>query len=149
MTPDALTFAHASRLMVARLFVAALSLGAAAAASAEEVVCRYTYGGESFDLVAAPVASPYRVAAIPVGSYFKFRVVFQKAPADLASVKVYVYADRDGDDVPLHQAAFAYPPASPKDARFGFTGQHFIYEPVRDGELEYWCRLNLGKEKAR
>lgn len=129
--------------------VAALSMCAAAGANAEEVVCRYTYGGESRDLVAAPAASPYKVAPIAVGSYFKFRIVFQQAPADLASIKVYVYGDRDGGTVPLHQATYAYPPASPQDARFGFTGQHFVYEPVRDGEFEYWCRLRSGKEKGQ
>lgn len=122
-----------------------VALVSGAAVAAEQVVCRYTYGGESRDLVAAPVASPYGVAAIAVGSYFKFRVVFQDRPADLASIKVYVYADREEGAVPLHEAVYAYPPVAAEGARFGFTGRHFVYEPVRDGELEYWCRM----EKSR
>lgn len=122
--------------------LALLALFLTAPAAAEQVVCRYTYGGESRDLVAAPVASPYAVPAIQVGSYFRFRVVFQKAPAELASIKVYVYADRDEGAAPLHEAIYPYPVAAPKHARFGFTGQHFVYEPVRDGELEYWCRMD-------
>ncbi|MGE5468556.1 MAG: hypothetical protein ACM3Y9_14115 [Ignavibacteria bacterium] len=105
------------------------------------MVCRYTYGGESRELVAAPVASPYRVPAVQVGSYFKFRVVFQRTPADQASIKVYVYGDRDDAAVPLHEAVYPYPPAPARDARHGFTGRHFVYEPMRDGELEYSCRL--------
>ncbi len=126
-------------------FVALLSGGAAA----EQVVCRYTYGGEARELAAPPVASPYGVKAIPVGSYFQFRVVFQKQPADLASIKVYVYADRDEGAVPLHEAVYPYPPPAVQGARFGFTGQHFVYEPVRDGELEYWCRMDMGREAKR
>ncbi|MDD5250789.1 MAG: hypothetical protein PHY45_17565 [Rhodocyclaceae bacterium] len=140
------------RLVVAtQLGAAALgtlaSLPARGAAAGEQVVCRYTYGGESRDLVAAPVASPYAVPAVAVGSYFKFRVVFQKEPADLAAIKVYVYADRDEGAVPLHQATYDYPPAA-SGARYGFTGLNFVYEPVRDGELQYWCRLQGGGAAA-
>lgn len=120
--------------------IAGLALFVSVPALADQVACHYTYGGETRTLAAHPVASPYGVAAIPVGSYFRFRVVFQQAPADLASVKVYAYADRDEQGlVPLHQATFPYPP--PAGGRFGFTGQHFVYEPVRDGELQYWCEL--------
>jgi hypothetical protein len=114
-------------------------------AMAEQVVCRYTYGGESRDLAALPVASPYKVPATQVGSYFKLRVVFQKTPRDLAAIKVYVYGDRDDDAVPLHEAVYPYPPPAARGARYGFTGLHFVYEPMRDGELEYWCRMRGGK----
>ncbi|HEX8962900.1 MAG TPA: hypothetical protein VF801_07835 [Rhodocyclaceae bacterium] len=131
-----------------RAALALVALLSGAAAAAEQAVCRYTYGGETHDLAASPVASPYAVKAIPVGSYFQFRVVFQKEPADLAAIKVYVYADRDEGAVPLHEAVYPYPPPPAKGARFGFTGQHFVYEPVRDGELEYWCRME-GGEAAR
>lgn len=109
------------------------------AACADEVACHYIYGGEEKLLVAKPVASPYTVPMVQVGSYFQFRVVFQKEPADLASIKVYTYADNDDSSVPLHQATYPYPP--PANGRYGFTGQHFVYEPMRDGELQYWCEL--------
>lgn len=130
-----------------RILAAALSLSAsvACAAAEEQVVCRYTYGGETHEISAAPVASPYAVPAIQIGSYFKFRVVFQKAPADIASIKVYVYADREEGAAPLHQATYAYPPAQPRDGRWGFSGRHLVYEPMRDGELEYWCRMEGGR----
>lgn len=123
-----------------------IAAGAAAclwpfAAAAQQVVCNYSYGGESSLLVARPVASPYGVPAVTVGSYFKFRVVFQKHPADLASINIYVYADRDEGAVPIHQASYRYPPPQDGGAPYGFTGLHFVYEPVRDGELQYWCRM--------
>lgn len=113
---------------------------AAPAMAAEQVVCHYTYGGETRVLRADPVTSPYGVAPTQVGSYFLFRVVFQTQPADLASIKVYTYADSDGGPVPIHQATYAYPPAAPAGA-YGFTGLQRVYEPLRDGELEYWCGL--------
>lgn len=123
-------------------FLCALALLLPSAAQAEQVVCHYTYGGETRQLVAPPVASPYGVKSIPVGSYFHFRVVFQKQPADLASIKIYTYADRDEGLVPVHQATYPYPQPGFGAARYGFTGRHLVYEPTRDGELEYWCRLS-------
>lgn len=115
----------------------------ARATVADKVACYYTYGGETKALTAFPVDSPYNVGDIAVGSYFRFRLVFQNQPAESAAVKVYTYADRDEGPVLIHQASFPYPPAPAKGAAspYGFSGLHFVYEPVRDGELQYWCRM--------
>jgi hypothetical protein len=112
-----------------------------AAQAAEQVLCHYTYGGETRTLAALPVASPYGVKAIDVGSFFHFRVVFQNEPQDIASIKVYTYADRDDGPLLIHQATFPYPPPERSAAAYGFSGQHTVHEPVRDGELLYWCQL--------
>jgi hypothetical protein len=106
---------------------------------AETVACHYSYGGETRVLLASPVASPYAVPAIPVGSYFQFRVVFQKEPADQASIKVYTYADQEDGAVIIHQATYPYPP--PASGRYGFTGYQAVYEQLRGSELQYWCEL--------
>jgi hypothetical protein len=108
---------------------------------AEQVLCHYTYGGVTKQLHALPVSSPYTVKAVQVGSYFKFRVVFQNRPADIASVKVYTYADRDEGQALIHQATYPYPPANRRAAPYGFSGLHFVYETMRDGELQYWCEM--------
>lgn len=108
-------------------------------ALADEVACHLSYGGESQVVTARPVASPYEVPAILIGSYFRFRVVFQKEPAEQAAVKVYSYADQDGGGTPIHQAAYAYPPAA--GWRYGFTGLQSVYEPELGAELQYWCEL--------
>ena len=123
-----------------RRIALSLALLAVNAAAAPEVVCHYTYGGEEKLLVARPVTSPYAVPVIQVGSYFQFRVVFQEQPRDLASIKVYTYADTDDGLTPLHQATYAYPPPKASGGH-GFTGLNFVYEPKRDGELQYWCEL--------
>ena len=123
-----------------RLAAALLAVFAALPAAAEQVLCHYTYGGETKTLTAAPVASPYAVKAIDIGSFFHFRVVFQQQPADLASIKVYTYADRDDGPLLIHQATFPYPPPH-RGAYYGFSGLHSVHEPVRDGELQYWCEL--------
>lgn len=125
--------------------LAALLLAAPIAAKAASVECHYTYGGETQTVTAAPVDSPYAVAPITIGSYFKFRVVFQNAPADLASVKLYTYADRDEGPMLLQQASYPYPALADHGDGYGFTGRQRVYEPVRDGELEYWCRLSAAE----
>lgn len=138
-------------LRMHRVFLAAGLAGvlfSLAAAAAPQVVCRYSYGGETHALVAPPVASPYGVGSIAVGSYFHLRVVFQDRPADLASVKIYTYADREDGAVPIHQASFPYP-AHDGGEGYGFSGRQVVYEPVRDGELEYWCRLQNDGEVSR
>jgi len=112
----------------------------ASARPAPQVLCHVTYGGETQILRASPVASPYAVAPVAIGSYFLFRIVVQTEPAALAAVKLYTYADREGGPVPIHQQAVAWPPPRLRPgAPGGFTGLQWVYEPVRDGELQYWC----------
>lgn len=118
-------------------------------ARAEQVLCHYTYGGETKTLVALPVASPYAVKAIDIGSFFHLRVVFQDRPAAIASIKTYVYGDRDDDPLLIQQATFPYPSASRAGAPYGFSGRQWVYEPMRDGELEYWCELTPTRRSAR
>lgn len=108
-------------------------------ALAESVVCHVSYGGTTQRVEALPVSSPYRVSPVAIGSYFLFRIVFQKEPADLANVKLYTYADRDSGPVIIHQASYAYPVQNLTVN--GFSGLNFVYEPVRDGELQYWCEI--------
>jgi hypothetical protein len=110
-------------------------------AQAASVVCHITYGGETRQVNAAPVASPYEVKAIQVGSYFLFRAVVQDSPPDIAAIKLYVYGDTDDGPVLIHQVDYSYPPATSKNTQFGFTGLHRVYEKIRDGELEYWCEF--------
>ena len=120
--------------------MSAIAMGAAVA-SAEQVTCHYTYGGETKVITALPVKSPYGVTGTRVGSYFLFRIVFQNEPAESASIKIYTYVDRDEGPALIHLAYFPYPPNNPAAAPYGFSGLHFVYEPVRDSELQYWCDL--------
>lgn len=118
-----------------------LALCLSGPAAAENLLCHTTYGGETQVHAIAPVSSPYGVKGIHIGSYFLFRPVFQNAPADLASIKLYTYVDRDGGPAMIHQASYAYPPRPEASGRHGFTGLHRVYEPVRDSELEFWCEM--------
>jgi hypothetical protein len=134
-----------------RFFFASLALAAllTPCAHAEQVVCHYTYGGETKEFVALPVASPYSVKGIDIGSFFNFRVVFQNRPADIASIKVYTYVDRDNVPVIIHQATYPYPPTNSRTAPYGFSGLHSVYEPLRDGELQYWCEWSKSAKRIK
>jgi hypothetical protein len=75
----------------------------------------------------------------------------QDAPADVAGVKIYTYAEREPTLVLVHQASYPYAPPvttphgtasqrpNSQSLPYGFTGRQWVYEPVRDGELQYWC----------
>lgn len=122
--------------------IVATWLSLAGPASAERLSCHLEYGGESRLLTATPAESPYTVPTQAIGSYFLFRMVLQTQPPDLAAIKLYVFADRDGGPLPLLQATYHYPPDPPAggdERRYGFTGLHQVYEPIRDGELAFWC----------
>jgi hypothetical protein len=131
--------ASTERRRPATLVVAVLLGALACPAHAAQVACHLTYGGETRIVEAEPTADPYAVRAVPFGSYFLFRIVFRDQPADLAGIKFTVFADRDEGPTPIHQANHAYPPRAA--AVHGFTGLNFVYEPVRDGELQYWCEI--------
>ena len=121
--------------LLGALFAAALSF----TTQADSVVCHVTYGGETRHLEARPTTTPYSVTPSSIGSYFLFRIVFRDQPVDLAGIKLTAYADRDEGPTIIHQATYPYPP--PSAAVHGFSGLNFVYEPVRDGELQYWCEL--------
>lgn len=106
---------------------------------AAKVSCHVTYGGETRVVNAPPTSDPYTVAPVPFGSYFLFRIVFRDQPADLAGIKLTTFYDRSEGPVVIHQASYPYPP--PSAAEGGFTGLNFVYEPLRDGELQYWCEM--------
>ena len=118
---------------------ALLALLLAPPALAAKVACHLTYGGETRIIEAVPTGDPYTAAPVAFGSYFLFRIVFRDQPADLAGIKLTTFADRNEGPVVIHQATYPYPP--PSAAAGGFTGRHVVYEPVRDGELQYWCEM--------
>jgi hypothetical protein len=127
--------ANTERLWLAAIIAAAPAMPVHAAS----VACHVTYGGETRVISAAATTRPLAVAPVPIGSYFLFRIVFRQEPADLANIRLTTYADRDEGPTIIHQATYAYPP--PPAAVHGFTGRNFVYEPVRDGELQYWCEM--------
>jgi hypothetical protein len=138
------------RLPIVRACLAGvIGVGFCAGAVAQQIVCEFSYGGETKAVVAQPVASPYVVPELSVSDTFTLRVVFRNEPAELASVKIYIYArGRTGPQI-LHQATYPYPVPDGERPGFGFTGRQFVYEPVLGRELQYWCRLRAGDAAAR
>jgi hypothetical protein len=133
------------RLRPAALGALVISLLSATPAFAKarepKVLCHYTYGGEEKSLAVTPTRQPYTVEPIALGSYFLLKVVLQTKPRDEAGINIYVYADKEPLPVPLSQARFPFPPRAVGASGYGFTGQHWVYEPIRDGEMQYWCEM--------
>jgi len=106
-------------------------------AVADQAFCHYSYGGAAQVLAANDREAPYAAPAHAVGSYFRLRPVLETDIAELAALKVYVYADHDNGPALIHQGSWPWPPE--REGRYGFTGLQRVYEPLRDGELAYWC----------
>ncbi|MEX8496086.1 hypothetical protein [Sphaerotilus sp.] len=111
-----------------------------AASAADRVRCHVDYGGETRTIEAGPVASTLAVAPVEIGSYFRFRLVLQRTRGLPDEVRIETFADRDDGPVLIHQGRYAAPRRSG-----GFTGHQTVYEPVRDGELQYWCEWKSTK----
>lgn len=112
-------------------------------ALAGRLLCAVDYGGETKTLEIAPTRNPYSVPTHAIGSFFHFRVVFREQPADLAGIEIYTYADRDIGPLILHHASYPYPLSALPQG--DFTGLQRVYEPLRDSELQYRCRIEEGK----
>ena len=122
--------------------VSSLLLVSAPIAQADTVACHLTYGGETRTVESAPTASPYAGVPTAIGSFFLFRIVFVREPADLARINLYTHADLGEAPIPLQHASHPYPVRN--QDRYGFTGLQRIYEPKRESELIYWCELREG-----
>ena len=114
----------------------ALMLGTPA--YADSVHCHIIYGGENFTVSAQPVPDPYPVRGEKIGRYFEVKVSYVTEPADLAALSIYVYATSSGESVLIHQAKYR---ADVQNAPgpWGFTGFHYVYEPSKSSEIQYWC----------
>lgn len=128
-----------------RRLAAAVALAASSVANAESVACHLTYGGETQVVEAAPDNAPYTGMPLAIGSFFQFRIVFVREPADLARINLYVHADLGEAPIPLQHASHPYPVRNQE--RYGFTGLQRIYEPKRESELQYWCELRASAHR--
>lgn len=117
--------------------------------AAQTVHCHIDYGGERRILSARPTTTPYERETVQVGSYFLLRLVMEDPASEGAAFKMYVYAVPDEGPVLLHQLVHPLPLAGGVAPRYGFTGLNFVYEPLRDGELQYWCALAAPAEAVR
>jgi len=114
-----------------------LALLVAAPAFADSVTCHIIYGGENFTVTALPTDDPYRVKGEKIGRYFEFKASYVTAPADLGAISIYVYAMASGEPVLIHQVKYAVAVGNAKP--WGFTGFHYVYEPSKSSEIQYWC----------
>ncbi len=122
------------------MVIALLAAGAPAMAQANDDVatCHIIYGGENFTVSATPADDPYSVRGEKIGRYFEFKVSYVTRPAEFAALSIYVYAISTGESVLIHQAKYPAGVANAPGA-WGFTGFHYVYEPSKSSELQYWC----------
>lgn len=134
--------------MAAGALAACLGL-AALPAQALNVQCHVNYGGEDRVLQSPPTATPLAAPSVEVGSYFLLRLVNTLTATQQPAFKVYVYAAHDSGAAPIHAASHSPALVRQGKGHGGFTGVQRVYEPVRDGELTYWCERARPARHAR
>lgn len=121
--------------------LASLLLGTAlwplAASATVRLTCHATQGGSAVTVVQSAVATPYAIAATPVGGTFRFKAVVLGTPERVEQVMLYTYALRGPQAVLLHEAVYTQPPVpSPQ-----LTGEQIVIEPGLGRDLHYRCAL--------
>lgn len=141
-------FNHCTWHVAVGVLVAGLVVPSARAQMGPQVRCHVNYGGEDQVAVLHPTAEPLKAPATAVGSYFLFRGV-NTLSADAGWFKVHVYADHESGPAPIHMATHTADQVNARQAGgWGFTGLQRVYEPLRDGELTYWCESAQGGHTA-
>ncbi len=118
-------------------------------AQAKTVQCHVNYGGEDRVLWASPTTTPLATASVEVGSYFLLRLVNTLSATQQPAFKVYVYASHESGPAPIHAASHSPRQVRQGTGHGGFTGVQRVYEPLRDGELTYWCERTSAGQRTR
>lgn len=127
------------RPVTARLAAGLLLALGATGLQAQTVACHLSYGGETRIVETGPTDSPYTGAPTAIGSFFLFRIMFMREPADLARINLYLHTALGEAPILLQHTSYAYPVTN--QSRYGFTGLQRVYEPKRESELLYWCEI--------
>ena len=132
---------HTLLLLTAFFCVGSAAAQAVTSPSGPAVRCTAIYGGEARTFDVEATTNPYTVESLRFGSRrFEFKVVFVASPDDIAGVNIYTFYPTDQGPVLIHQAKYRPPyPVAAQGSPHGFTGLHFIYEPERSSEFQYWC----------
>lgn len=127
------------RLALAAVVLLALSAGVGAA---PRLRCQVNQGGDAWNLEFAPVADPYRVAAVDINGNFRFKAVVVGEGERVDYVKVYTYYQTRRQAVLLHEARYPAPAVAAAGASpASLTGLQYVYSPRLGRELQYGCAL--------
>ena len=134
---------------VAALWLAFLPCAALASA---QLQCTFEVNSETHRTVHGLATDPYTVAAVPIGSRFRFKAIVlaatqsnaadapPSAPA-IESVNLYVYYTTRRQPMVMQHVQFRQPQALRNPAPDALTGRVALYSPLLGKELQYQCAL--------
>lgn len=127
-----------SRLSIPLL--AAFLLVPPAVRAAPLLRCQVAYAGTSHEVTALPTGDPYAVSAADIGGRFRFKAVMIGDARRIDYIKLYAYYQGRHQPVLLHAAKYL-PPWLAGGTPYSLTGQHSLYSPDLERELQFACTL--------
>lgn len=128
------------RLNLARVVALTGFLGCLFASAAPLLRCQVTYGGDTQEIQAAPVADPYPIASVDIGNRFRFKAVMVGSAAQVDHIALYAYLNTARQPVLLQQAIYL-PPFAATAQPYALTGEQHLYGGPAERELMYHCTL--------
>lgn len=114
-----------------------------AAASATPLLrCKVEQAGARHLLEFAAQSDPYTAKIVTISKSFRFKAVLVGTPQKIDYVKIYTYYQTGRQPVLMHEAKYLNPVVQASTAPFdALTGQHSLYAPWLNRELQYGCAL--------
>lgn len=133
--------AHQARFWIA-LGLLAATLAPALAAGAPLLRCKVEQAGTTHLLEFAAQSDPYTAKIVTISKSFRFKAVLVGDQKKIDYVKIYTYYQTGRQPVLMHEAKYLNPVAQASSAPFdALTGQHYLYAPWLNRELQYGCAL--------
>lgn len=124
------------------LSLLAASLLPAAAAGAPLLRCKVEQAGSTHLLEFAAQSDPYTAKIVTISKSFRFKAVVVGDQKKIDYIKIYTYYQTGRQPVLMHEAKYLNPVAQASGAPFdALTGQHYLYAPWLNRELQYGCAL--------
>ncbi len=105
-----------------------------------ELRCKVTYASTTVSLQTHIVADPYSVPETDIEGRFRFKAVMVGKPGKIDYIKLYAYLQRDGGDIPVHQASYTGPFAYSPQV-YKLTPDNLLYAGELERILQYACDL--------
>jgi len=112
-----------------------------AAQASAQLQCTFDVNSETHHTVHGLATDPYTVAAVPIGTRFRFKAIVLGDEQGLESINLYVYYTTRRQPMVMQHVQYRQPQALRNPAPDALTGRVALYSPLLGKELQYHCAL--------
>jgi hypothetical protein len=104
------------------------------------LTCRVTYADSTHVIEVNPANDIYTVVPIDIAGRFTFKAVMVAKRDAIDYIKLYVYFQQRGKDMPIHLASY-FPPFALSAKPSVLTPLNYLYAGDAERGLQYQCTL--------